>query len=127
MHVLSNVKQVQRNLFVCTETVAITNVSYQNRSQSNCLFWKVKDQMCFTNISYNITHCIKSNGVPVMSSCVSNVPGYINIENFTIRPLIPNSLYHVTIQAASIQYPLETFSVVHEMDIFTLSEFINMH
>ena len=70
---------------------------------------------------------MKSNGVPDMSSCVNNVVS--NRENFTIQPLIPNSLYHVTIQAASVQYPLETFSVsvVHEMDIFTLSEFINMH
>ena len=114
-----------RNLFFCTETVAITNVSYQNRSQSNSLFWKVKDRDCFPNISYNITHCMKSNGVPDMSSCVNNV--VYNRKNFTIQPLIPNSQYHVTIQAASVQYPLETFNVVHEMDIFTLSEFINMH
>ena len=62
---------------------------------------------------------MKSNGVPDMSSCVSNV--VYNRENFTIQPLIPNSHYHLTIQAASVQYP-ETFS---EMDIFTLSEFIN--
>ena len=124
VYLVCNVKQVQRNLFVCTETVAITNVSYQNRSQSNCLFWKVKDRDCFPNISYNITHCMKSNGVADMSPCVNNV--VYNRKNFTIQPLIPNSQYHVTIQAASVQYP-ETFSVVHEMDIFTLSEFLNMH
>ena len=58
-----------------------------------------------------------------MSSCVNNE--VYNRENFTIQPLIPNSQYHVTIQAASVQYPLETLSVVHEMDIFTLSELIN--
>ena len=121
-YTILSVKQVKRNLFVCTETVAITNVSYQNRSQSNSLFWKVKDPDCFPNISYKITHYMKSNGVPDMSSCVSNVPVY-NRENFTIQPLIPNSQYHLTIQAASVQYP-ETFSVVHEMDIFPLSEFI---
>ena len=124
VYLVCNVKQVQRNLFVCTENVAITNVSYQNRSQSNCLFWKVKDSECFPSISYNITHCMKSNGVPGMSSCINNV--VYNRENFTIQPLIPNSQYHVIIQAASVQYP-ETFSVVHEMDILTLSEFINMH
>ena len=111
----------KRKHFSCTETVAITNISYQNRSQSNSLFWKVEDQECFPNISYNITHCMKSNEVANMSSCVSNV--VYNRENFTIQPLIPNSQYHVTIQAASVL----TFSVVHEMDIFTLSEFISMH
>ena len=114
----------KRKHFSCTETVAITNMSYQNRSQSNSLFWKVKDPECFPNISYNITHCMKSNGVPDMSSCVYNV--VYNRENFTIQPLIPKSQYHLTIQAASVQYP-ESVSVVHEMDIFTLSEFINMH
>ena len=67
---------------------------------------------------------MKSNGVADMPSCVYNE--VYNRENFTIQPLIPNSQYHVTIQAASVQYP-ETFSVVHEMDILTLSEFINMH
>ena len=124
IQILRYTKQVKRNLFVCTETVAITNVSYQNRSQSNSLFWKVKDPDCFKNISYNITHCMKSNGVADMSSCISNVV-YNNRSrgNFTIQPLIPNSQYHVTIQAASIQYP-ENVSVVLEMDISTLSEFI---
>ena len=62
---------------------------------------------------------MKSNGEPDMSSCVYNE--VYNRENFTIQPLIPNSLYHVTIQAASVQYP-ENISVVHEMDIFTLSK-----
>ena len=118
-YTILSVKRVTRNLFVCTETVAITDVSYQNRSQSNSLFWKVKDPECFPNISYNISHCMKSNGVADMSPCVNNE--VYNRENFTIQPLIPNSQYHVTIQAASVL----TFSVVHEMDIFTLSEFIN--
>ena len=56
-----------------------------------------------------------------MPSCVNDM--VYNRENFTIQPLIPNSQYHVTIQAASVQYP-ESVSVVLEMDIFTLSEFI---
>ena len=113
----------KRKHLSCTETVAITNMSYQNRSQSNSLFWKVEDTDCFPNISYNITHCMKSNGVADMSSCVYNE--VYNRENFTIQPLIPDSQYHLTIQAASIQYP-ENVDVVHEMDIFTLSEFIKI-